>query len=425
MPVVGGYEGMMQSQAHDMGQVLSALGGASKLQDMELHGDRARLLRAQAGLAENELSQEEAFARGMQQLGQPGLPPDATPGTAGKPGSRAAPLFKMADIALRAGAVKKGQDLLSKASTIEHQENQDIMEQQKLAYYKRKDAQDDLERLAGFYGNVKSQADLDAANAAYAQVYPNRPLPAWAGTPYSPFLIKGFKDSLLTEQQRLAAINKDEDQLARERDQEDRRTREERLRKASEAADERRRTQEIARAKAGGGKVTTNLGKDYPILAAREISDALFDGNVPPEFKKEVEGAKYVIGARAMQIRADMPALSMDQAVARAVQESREYNEWTAIEQERPTTTMGFRTGTEKVPGFKFKSRATPGGVAKQNWGDGLPPEKIKQLANLWSAVKPVPADKKFSDGTVYETPRGRLMRSGGKWYTQEEWAGR
>ena len=55
----------------------------------------------------------------------------------------------------------------------------------------------------------------------------------------------------MTEQQRLAAINKDEDQLARGRDQEDRRTREERLKKASEAADERRRVAAAAPDPAG------------------------------------------------------------------------------------------------------------------------------------------------------------------------------
>lgn len=418
MPVVGGYEGMMQSQTHDMGQLLNALSGAGKIQDMELHGDRARLLRAQAGLAENELSQEEAFARAMSGMAaQPGVPQES-----GVPTSRAVPLFRMADIALRAGAVKKGQDLLAKASTIAHQEEQDRMGAQKLAYYKRKDAEADLERLGGFYGNVKSQEDLDAANAAFKQVYPDRPLPAWTSTPYSPFLIKGFKDSLLTEQQRLAAINKDEDQKAREIDQKDRRDREERLKRATEAADRRREEAAKAKAKSGEGKVSTTLGKDLPILAAREISDSVFGGEIPPEFKKEVEGAKVVIAARAKQLLEGNRGLDLAAATARAVQESKEAGEWETAEQVRSTS---WYKPDEKVKGFKFRARATPSGVKATDWGADLPVEKVKELANLWSAVKPVPADRKFSDGVVYETPKGRLMRSGGKWFTQEEWARR
>lgn len=407
---------MMQSQTHDMGQLLDAIGGASKIQDMELHGDRARLLRAKAGLAENELTQEQAFAQGMNQLGsQPTAPTEPE-----KPVSRAAPLYKMADIALRAGAVKKGQDLLSKASTIEHQENQDAMGQQKLAYYKRKDAIEHLERLGGFYSNVKSQADLDAANAAFQQVYPDAQLPAWATTPYSPFLIKGFQDSLLDANQRLTREQRDEDQEARAERLEFDREREARIARQAREEAQRKREKDAATAKAGGGKVSTTLGKDLPTLAAREISDSLFDGNIPPEFKKEVEGAKVVIAARAKQILEGNRGLDMASAVARAVQESREAGEWSAAEQPRP----GRFYGSDPIAGFKFKSKATVPGV-KKDWGADLPVEKIQELARQWSAVKPVPADRKFSDGTVYETPRGRLMRSGGKWFTQEEWAGR
>ena len=416
---------MMQSQTHDMGQLMNAIGGASKLQDMELHGDKARLLRAQAGLAENELTQEEAFARGMSQMGSQEGAPMGPPDPNAKPASRAAPLYQMANIALRAGAVKKGQDLLSKASTIEHQENQDRMGDQKLKYYQRKDAQEHLERLGGFYSGVKSQDELDAANAAYKQIYPDAPLPQWALTPYSPTLMKGFQDSLLDANHRLSREQKDEAQEARDERLEFDREREERIARQARVEAERKRVKDAAVGKAGGGKVSTTVGKDLPMLAAREIGDAIFNGETPPEFRKEVEGAKIVIAARAKQLVEQNRGLSLDQAVARAVQESRESGEWTDTEVERPTTTMGIRTGTDKIAGKKFKARATASGVRGTDWGSDLPPEKIKELANAWSSYKPAPANRQFSDGTVYETPRGRLMRSGGKWFTQEEWARR
>lgn len=412
MPVVGGYEGMMESQKHDMGQLLSALGGAGKIQDMELHGDRARLLRAQAGLAEHELGNEEKFAAAMNEMGSV----EGVPSTA--PQSRAAPLFKAADIAFRAGAVKKAQEFLSKASTIEHQENQDRMGDQKLKFYQRKDAIDDLDRLGGFYGGVKSQEDLTRANEAYKAVYPDRPLPQWSMLPYSPQLLRGFQDSLLTAQQRLQREQKDEDQDLRTGEIEARRVTEERRARIAAGRETRLREKGTQDAKAGAGKVSTSLGKDLPTLAAREIANNIFDGEVPPEFKKEVEAAKYVIAARAKYLLETNRGLDMAAAVARATQESRESpNEWQDTEIERPGGMTDLWQGT-KVKGKKFRPQ-TPRGE------DGLSAETKQRLANLWGARKPVPLDRKFTEGQVYETPKGNLMYSGGKLYTQEEWARR
>ena len=169
-----------------------------------------------------------------------------------------------------AGSVKKGTEFLTKASTIDHQDNLDRMEQQRLNYYQAKTHLENLQRLSGFYGTVKSQEDLDRANEAYQQVYPNQPLPAFARLPYDPTRLAGFLASQQTQQERIQAKLRERDQTLREEEIEARRRRE----KAADAARDRREELQRAQEARKAGVPVTPIGA---VIAGNAIPSFLDD----------------------------------------------------------------------------------------------------------------------------------------------------
>ena len=408
MPVVGGYEGMMESQKHDAAMLLNMLSGAEKVGNIQMQPDRARLLAAEAGLKENELTQEQAFAQALSQAGGLGGPTVGQPPAEGGGEtriSRAAPLYKAAQIAFSAGSVKKGTEFLTKASTIDHQDNLDRMEQQRLNYYQAKTNLEDLQRLSGFYGTVKSQEDLDRANEAYQQVYPNQPLPAFARLPYDPTRLAGFLASQQTQQERIQAKLRERDQTLREEEIEARRRREKATDEAKARRDELQRQRDERKAKEAGKPKPSELEvKDGEIEAARRIiKDTIFQGDVPPEFADTVRNGALAIAARAKALLRGNDGLDKHAAYMQAVEESLKENEWP--EAELPAKSGWGSLVGNKVKGKRFQPKTARGGAA----------------ADIWAAPKAVPLDRKFEEGVVYNTPRGPLLRKGGKWYAKGE----
>jgi len=361
MPVVGGYEGMMESQKHDAGMLLNMLSGAEKLGNIEMQPDRARLLAAQAGHAEAELAQEQAFAQAMSQaggLGGPQMGPQA-----GEQVSRAAPLYRAAQIAFSAGAVKKGAEYLKGASTVDHQDNLDRMEQQRLNFYRNKSQMEGLERLSGYYGDIKSQEDLDAANAAFEQAYPQAKIPPTLRR-YDPRAIAGFLASLQTQQQRVQKREHDEDQVLREAEERGRRERAAATEAIRKREEELRRDAATARAKAGEGKAAAAGAKatevkDSDVDQARVvIQDTLFAGKVPPEFRDTVRNGAFAIAARAKKLRTTIPGLDAHAAYVQALQESVKGGEWAEVDMPVKDSWFG-----SKVKGRRFNAK--PAGEEK------------------------------------------------------------
>lgn len=333
-----------------MAEMFGAPEGASqavqdnlRMSQMAIGPAHARLYSAQAGAAEEKLQQSREMARLMQ--GMDWSQPSAVPG---QPPSHADPLYKLSDIALRAGDVTQSRQLLNTASQISSREQSSITATARANLINTR-AQ--ILRLEQVSGALSAAPDEASKKVIYE---------AATGLQWVEGADKVLEASLTTANNRLkdATLSSEYESRA-----------ELRTRRIAEmdALDRHRLVMEGIAAARDARLAKTGAGKAIaaPTSAETDAAKFLIMQQIPGADQADaatiVGGAKY-IAASAKSMRRENPALDWNTALQRALLESHQAGDWQSVSQ-------GFGTKLKFQGGGKTADTAVPIPMSKNAVG--------------------------------------------------------
>lgn len=301
MPTYGSafMEPLLQSQALSQRQQLFPAELAQKYA-------AARYTTAEAKRLETQTAEEEKAAKLMAGLG-------GESGTVGggPPSSISDRMLRMADIYARAGLVTKAQQAYEQASAAKSHEAVAAAAQmrQRLQAIQGRNLQ--LQKLVPLLNGVHDQASWDAANAGFEKEF-GMPSP-FEGTPFDAELVKGLKDSAMSDYQK--------GQLAIRREVAGATIADHLSSIKSRAARDSIAQEKLRLATEREKRLAKGAGKAVGSPSRTELDQA--DNLLPEELKgKARDEAIYSVAAKAKVLRSRNPALSADEALRQAVIEA-------------------------------------------------------------------------------------------------------
>lgn len=277
---------------------VTAAEAPARMMEMMAQG---RLVGAEAGLKESELSMQRAFAANAQALA----------GKSGQPTDMAGQIDQMAQIAMKSGQVQKAADLADKAAMLryrgtEAQRMQALMKNERLAVSAKQ-----FDVLGQVYQGATDQASFDQATALLKMQGIDSP---WAGSAYSPELVSQIKNQALTVQAKMLR----DTQQTREEAMQQREMEIERHHTATEqlmAENERIRLAQAERAaKAGQVVGTPSANEVKQVTATLQEQFPELDADKLPVWSSDVAG-------RAKAIMKQNPGVDWETAQNQAITE--------------------------------------------------------------------------------------------------------
>jgi hypothetical protein len=261
------------------------------------------LMTAEAGLKQNELSMQNRFMQGMQQINQSSAVQQDMP----------TQLNKMATLAMNSGMVDRAASLSDKAAEINSRMAQMAHNKMLVQNEQVQQGKNTLNLMGQFLSGATDQQSWDRGNTLFTMMT-GRQSP-YAGMPYNPKFVDELQSQAMTAKEHADLMLHADNTASLEQ---------QRL-KSQEFIDFRMNMMERAQAlreghesrlTKSGGKIVGAPSKDEQAESMRMISTEY--PNLPSE---EVGNMSYGLAARAKAIRTANPGIDAESAMGQALQE--------------------------------------------------------------------------------------------------------